>query len=65
MENVPPGDVVRVQLAVPRPVRQVADAPSHPTQGHFLGLMDDRHDQALVRQVHRDPEVDLRMHHRD
>ena len=53
------GDVVRVELAAPGPLGQVADAPGHAAQGDLLGAVDDRHDQPLVGQVDRDAEVDL------
>ena len=55
----PAGDVVRVELAAPGPLGQVADPSGHAAQRDLFGPVDDRDDQALVRQVDRDPEVHL------
>ena len=57
--NVPPVDVVGRQLLVAGALRDVGDRLRHAEQVERLGVLDDRHDQALaVGELDREAEVD-------
>ena len=63
MENLrASGNVVGVELPGARWVGQVVDAARYAAEGELLGKVDHRYDQALVREVDRDAEVDLGVH---
>ena len=62
MVNVPPGDVVGPELLRPRPAGEVADLAGDGPQPLAVGVVDDRHHQALEVEVDGDAEVDVVVH---
>ena len=56
--NVPPGDFVGLELFGARAVGQVGDRAARADEIFFVGLLDDRHDQAPVERD-RDADVDV------
>ena len=51
------GQIVGAELLRPRPRRNVSDGGPEIAQAQAVGAVDDRHDEALVVEIHGDPQV--------